>query len=886
MEKNSTQNTNSGKTKINKAKGLPSRRYFFKNILNTVPIFCIPRFLHFASPLNRLQNEPVGGIKKQITGLNIIENGKSKYKIILNPGASPSEKYAAAELKKYLKLCNNVEMPVLNETGNYGPQSHLIVLGCGNISKGFGVNPSVADLEEQGFLLKTSGTNLVIAGTREVGTLYGVSHFLENYFGVRWYTPEEIKLPNVQELKIPTVEQLVKPTFLYRNIYYKWPGENDEFFTRLRLNAATRDESDKYGLGYVSEATSSAHSYFNYVNPKEYFEKHPEYFSEIGGKRIKEDTQLCLTNPEVFEIVLKGILDKMRKRPELKHYNFAQHDRYNFCQCEKCRAMNKKYGTKGATQFWFVNKLAERTSKEFPDKYISTLAYMYTEKPPEGMQMHSNVAVWLCHFFPCCNVHPITECKHNARHELYAKKWSSICNHLYIWYYIVDFSHYYNPFPNFRAMSADMKFYKKIGVEGIFAQGMGQRGGGGEFNLLRGYYCSKLLWDAEQDDEIILKDFLEGYYGEAWEALWKYTSLLHDEVEQNNIHLHLYDNPGYLNDKLINRAEELFDIAEKKVAADKVLLERVKTARMAVKYAKLFPRNGYRIESGMLLFYEKIGNLSDAKKFVERMKMNGYCLISENSGVGDPERLLGMAKMYETGLPVITLSNNVLSADIVPVLSGRVLRIVHKKTNRCVTAYNKVRHLYFPWAGGQENRVGEFYEPCGWIEPAEVIGQTKDSVTTRAQLFNGLILERKVSLAGEDGGMTVLSSLINPGEKPREDRLRSHLELDLGSLDTVKISFTGKDGQEKSPDIKEIIGGMIEGRHYYRGEAPQDRWSFSNNGLRVEQSFSSAYIESGWLYTYPEKLGELNVELWLPRRVIAPGGKITFEEKIEVYHEV
>lgn len=44
-------------------------------------------------------------------------------------------------------------------------------------------------------------------------------------------------------------------------------------------------------------------------------------------------------------------------------------------------------------------------------------------------------------------------------------------------------------------MASDMRFCQRIGVEEIFAQGIGDEGGGGEFSLLRGYYCAKLLFE-------------------------------------------------------------------------------------------------------------------------------------------------------------------------------------------------------------------------------------------------------------------------------------------------------------------------------------------------------------------------------------------------------
>jgi hypothetical protein len=159
--------------------------------------------------------------------------------------------------------------------------------------------------------------------------------------------------------------------------------------------------------------------------------------------------------------------------------------------------MNAQFGTPGGTQFWFVNQLAQRTAKVYPDKRIGTLAYTYTEAPPKDLTMHPNVAIWLCHMYPSCDSHSIQDCPLNATYKARAEAWSKIASHLYVWHYIVDFTHYYVPFPNFGALARDLRFYKSIGVEGIYLQGMGHDGGGGEFSLLRPYYGMKLLWDPE-----------------------------------------------------------------------------------------------------------------------------------------------------------------------------------------------------------------------------------------------------------------------------------------------------------------------------------------------------------------------------------------------------
>jgi hypothetical protein len=822
----------------------------------------------------------VTGCSTTIPGaVELFRDGKSRHQIVLNAQASPSEKFAAQELQTHFRACTGIELPIVE--GAPEANAPMIVLGCGAVARGLGVDPKPEKLGEQGFVLKTVPPHVVIAGTRQAGTLHGVHRFLEQYLGVRWYAPGVTETPHIAGVSVPATDRLIKPAFLMRNTSYAWPGGDAIFRARQGDNRNGHTADDPQGIGYAFDGT--CHSYFSYISPREFFKVHPEYFSEIGGVRVGEETQLCLTNPDVLRIVTERMLKRMEGQPNVRQHNFSQMDYYNYCQCAKCKAINHQYGTLGGTQYWFVNQLAERTSKVFPKKLIGTLAYMYTEEPPKNLKMHPNVAVWLCHMFPCCDSHPIATCPLNADYKRRAGAWSKVCSHLYIWHYIVDFAHYYNPFPNFRAMAADMKFYRAIGVEGIYLQGMGHHGGGGEFSLLRPYYGMKLLWDPGQDAESIIREFLEGYYGPAAEPIRQYIAMLHDKVEKENIHMHLYTNPaqGYLTDEVVRRGMALFDQAETAVKDNPELLERVRVARMPLTYARLFPRNGYKIEGGRLHWLGDIATQVEAVKFVQMMKKHGFQTVREWGG--EPEQMIMLGGVLNSRLEVVTIRNEHLSVDVVPILAGRALRIIDRKTGKCVTAHNVKRCLFFPFCGGLEDRSGETFRFYGWIEPATVVARSDSSVAVTIQTMDGNQLKRTLTLSPDKPILEVVSTLTNPKEKAREVRLRSHLELDLGDLRTTCVRFTDRSGKQVDKDMTQIIAGMRQGEHFYDQNAPAGAWTLTGSkGLQLKQTFDTDLLDFTWLYAYPEDLGEIEVEVWLKRKVLEPGQTVTLRQQIEV----
>lgn len=819
-------------------------------------------------------------------GLVLAQGGSSPYRIVLEPAASPSERLAAAEIQGHFKACTDIELPIVE-----GPPPEdvpMIVLGCGPTAQGLGVNPSPEELGEQGYVLVTVGSHVVIAGSAAAGTLYGARDFLEADLGVRWYAPDETRTPRLETVcaRERAEARVHRPSFKWRLTSYAWPGGDAAFRARRGENNGTGGPDNELGIQYAHDGR--CHTYFRFISPGEYFDEHPEYFSEIGGKRVRDETQLCLTNPDVLEIVTEKMLQRMRDNPQYEQQNFSQEDWYSYCECANCTAMNERLGTTGGTQFWFVNQLAERTSQEFPNIQIGTLAYTYTEEPPKDLTMHPNVAVWLCHMFPSCQSHPIATCEKNANFKRRAQKWAEICDHLYIWYYIVDFAHYYNPYPNFGAMAADYRFYFDIGVEGIYSQAMGHGGGGGEFSLLRPYYATELMQNHALDPDSVIYDFLQGYYGDAAPHIYRYVKMLQHKVDTDAVHMHLYTNPGqgYLTDEIVAAGEDLFNQAEQAVADNEQLLERVRVCRMPLVYARWFPRNGYEIADGKMRFLGDLAKPDEMKAFGARMAAHGFINIREWGG--SPDELALYSMVLNTPIPLPSITNQHLTVDVAPFMGGRALRIIHNATGECVTAYNVVQSLVFPFGGGEDTRVGGNFavHEGGPMVQAEVAGvsENKDAITLTMQA-RGLTIERRIALDPDRPVVVFTITATNPGDKPAVTRVRSHLELNLGDLASTRMAFQNLGGETVDTDMRPVVNLLREGQMFHADTQtlPAAEWAFSGSkGLRVTQRFDPQVVDLTWVYAYPEEMQDLEIELWRVEEEIPPGQSVTLRHELEI----
>jgi len=501
--------------------------------------------------------------------------GRSEYRIVLAPGASESERWAARELQHWLKEAGGVELPVdeSGQTGN-GPR---IVLGYPEQLMHWAGEPEPTPTDES-FRYFNVGPDIFIYGGKQRGTLYGVFSFLERELGCRWYTPQVSVVPQRSEFKFCWFDHAEKPGVRVRNDFY-FEAFDPVWAARNRVNGAMAYREQPGGV----EAYWAVHTFYPLMPPEEFYAKHPEYYSLIDGKRIHDHAQLCLSNPDVLRILTGRIRERMRENPEYLIYDVSQNDWGNPCQCEKCQAIVRQYGGESGIIIWFVNQVADAVAQEFPDKFIGTLAYQYSRSAPQNMVPRKNVVVRLCSI-ECCVAHDF-ECSANRSFLADLKAWSAIAPHLYIWDYVVNFNHYLLPLPNFATLQPKIKTFQQNKAIGIMEQAAYQSRGG-EFAELRAYLIAKLLWDPECPAGEVISDFMAGYYGRAGVFVQRYFDLLQSRV-QPGVHFHYSLTPtdAIYSADFIRQSAALFAEAER-VADNDEILRRVEMASLPILYLR------------------------------------------------------------------------------------------------------------------------------------------------------------------------------------------------------------------------------------------------------------------------------------------------------------
>ena len=513
--------------------------------------------------------------------IKLTENGASEYIIVFDAAtASPSEEYAASELCGFIHQVSNATLPVINKINNsylnLNEYPKLIVVGKNSITAGFGLDDEIESVGGEGFIIRTFGDCVVIAGGRVRGTLYGVYEFLETFLGCRWYTPDVSNIPRRDQITLPPINIRKTPAFRIREAFDMGNFDGD-WSARNKANAHHHRLLNHHGGGvrYVG-----VHSFNRLVPPELYFDEHPEYFSEIDGVRTKERSQLCLTNPDVLRITIENVRKTIEENPDCSIISVSQNDWANYCTCENCRKIDEEEDSHMGTVLRFVNAVHDAVTKEYPHISIDTLAYQYTRNLPKITKPKPGLLIRLC-TIECCFAHPLDECHvdktdmpSNFSQDIAA--WSQVSNDIFLWDYTTDFANYLMPFANLNVLKPNLEFFKRHGVIGLFEEGTPNTpfSYGGE---LRQYVLAKLMYDLNQDDKLLMDEFYAGVYGpaapyvKAYYEFWQEKSLASGE--------HLFENDAvtrvYFTRENLDAARAILDKAQV-VAADEATRLRVK----------------------------------------------------------------------------------------------------------------------------------------------------------------------------------------------------------------------------------------------------------------------------------------------------------------------
>ncbi|MDD4053075.1 MAG: DUF4838 domain-containing protein [candidate division Zixibacteria bacterium] len=493
--------------------------------------------------------------------LILVKDGQSDFSLYVSPPASPQIAANIEVFRNYIRQSSGAGLPVVSDLSRTG---HRVIFEIGASSDS---NLNVGNLGRDGFRIRTEGGNLYLTAGTDYGLQNAVYTFLETYLGCRMFSPTVTVVPKRPTIVIPNIDDTQVPSITFRMEDFR----NSTYNAWHKLNS-----NEDFGL--------FVHTFKILAPPEKYFAEHPEYFSLSMGKRTAAG-QLCLSNPDVFRIVVDELRARMRAKPEAEFWSVSQNDTYLPCECAACRAIDSAEGSPSGSILAFVNRVAD----EFPDKTISTLAYQYSRSAPKHLKPRPNVNIMLCSI-ECNRSKPLVEDSTSASFVKDVEDWCRLTHNIFLWDYVIQYRNLVSPFPNLHVLQPNIQFFAKNGITSVFEQGLAVMHG--EFAELRSYLIAKLLWNPYLNVDSVMDDFLGGFYGNAAPHIRQYIDTMQAALQASGEDLWIYGYPtasknGYLSFGMIDTYNAIFDQAEAAVADDSVFLSRVWTARLPLQFAIL-----------------------------------------------------------------------------------------------------------------------------------------------------------------------------------------------------------------------------------------------------------------------------------------------------------
>ncbi len=502
------------------------------------------------------------------------------WQICLPSHPSMTEETAAKEFQTHLQEMTGKEFPILLESEGL-PSDHVISIGDTLFAKPYLEREHPAPFQFDEIFVRADGTNLILTGHQRRGALYAVYTFLEDICGCRWFTEEVSRIPSCDDLEFPSDLNIsYAPQLLSREPYHRL-AMPCLFSARNKGNGSIDDAH-----GGRLDILNSVHTAFRYIPPERYFEKHPEWFSELNGERTFENAQLCLTNDEMRKELTKNVLEELRAHPETMVIDISQNDQFRYCTCEKCKAVDDEEGSHAGTLIRFLNQVAADVEKEFPDVFIETLAYQYTRKPPKYARPRSNIIIRLCSI-ECDFARPLAESDSPGPNREFLEdidQWSRIVPRMLIWDYVTNYDDYIGPHPNWWALAPNIRTFVQHGAVGLFEEGEGH-----DFCEMKNWVLLKLMWNPDLDTEFLMNEFAEGYYGkEAAPFIMKYWRILHESLLKSGAELGCFraHSDQWLDLETLNEVTRIWRQAEKTVNSvygpDSAQAKRLLKSRTAI----------------------------------------------------------------------------------------------------------------------------------------------------------------------------------------------------------------------------------------------------------------------------------------------------------------
>jgi hypothetical protein len=499
----------------------------------------------------------VAGARERATP--VVAGGQARAVIVWwSPSGSPVTRFAASELRDYLRRMSRARVPVRRVRLHGHRPKRLgggvaIVTGLAAArfrhasvrlpSRVFtGLATRLAGAPEDSFGIDASGDYLALAGRGERGALYAAYEWLERA-GVRFFAPEFIfygrsaeRVPRRRTVALGRSAVVEQPRLRFRRKYVEegWSHTPTNLVQLVDWMAKTRQNIlvhpyDYYGQGVtrwdawrnrVARALIKrgialevgGHGFESFLPPAQF----PRYYT--SGTNVFD-----VHNDAAVAAYVDRVVAYLRARPEIRVFDAWPPD-----SAVWPAATLQRYGSAPNAYAHVVNALSARLRREPPRVRVEAIAYQSHVEPPSQGAMHEPQTIIDFATYDRSYRVPIWDPSHewNRSYVALVERWrQAFGGELAVYEYYRKYSWHSLPVVLARLISREVRYYDRV----LGADGIGTYSEPADwipYELIHALLAA-LSWDPTSGREFV-RDYVCDRYGAAAPAMRRYYALVED----------------------------------------------------------------------------------------------------------------------------------------------------------------------------------------------------------------------------------------------------------------------------------------------------------------------------------------------------------------------
>jgi hypothetical protein len=462
--------------------------------------------------------------------LVIAASGKTATVVAVSPSAGSFEKRAAEDLAKYIgMICG--DQPTIARTRKtidaaLAGKTPVLVVG----QEAFTARPTLRDalntrlkkpvLRSDGIVLRREGNLVYLAGNNDRSHYFAVAELLRRW-GCRWYMPTEFGecIPVRRDLAIADLDYTFSSPFEIRTYWISWVGDQSgaaEFRLRNMMTDRNAMPPTGHALGKYTKGIGKGTFNFPITAPE-------------TAQHVSSQVEKLYADGQAFSL---GMEDGSYDSSNLNDQKLMklQWDKY-FMRWSVSDPMLELY-----------NNVARILQEKHPDSRgkIGFLAYANMTIPPVRKMVAERSL--FCELAPIDidPIHGMDDPQSPPRREFrdMMYKWAKVMQgRLCIYDYDQGMLVWRDiPNPSHQAFRQDVKHYQKAGILGVNTESRNAIA----TTFLNLHIRSRLLWNPDEDLDVLLTEFYPKFYGPAAEPMKAYWSTIFNAWENTICTEHEY----------------------------------------------------------------------------------------------------------------------------------------------------------------------------------------------------------------------------------------------------------------------------------------------------------------------------------------------------------